>query len=339
MMSTPGSRRTFGTLPDGQEVEAVTIAAGGLSADILSWGAVLRDLRLHGAVHPLVLGFDGLDDYLKHSRFFGATAGRYANRIAEGRFELDGQSYQLERNFRGRHHLHGGSDSFGTRPWTIDTVSEASVTLGLDSPDGEGGYPGAIHVSCTFQIVAPATLRIVYQAETSAPTILNLAHHSYFNLDGSADITRHRLQIRAGRYLPVDETLIPTGEILPVEATPFDFRDLRRIRAEGGAQTLYDHNYCLSDEPAEGPLLCATLEGESGIGMRLSTTEPGVQFYDGSTLDVPVDGLDGRRYGAHAGFCLEPQRWPDSPNHSNFTDATLRPGETYHQVSLFEFSS
>jgi aldose 1-epimerase len=337
-MGEVGIRRDFGQMPDGSKIEAVKISAGRLSADILSFGAVVRDLRLQDVDHPLVLGFETLDDYLKHSRFCGATAGRYANRIAGGRFRLDGQDYQLERNFLGRHHLHGGSDSFGTRPWAFDTVGDASVVLALASPDGEGGYPGAVDVSCTIEILPPSTMRITYEAQTTAPTILNLAHHSYFNLDGSADILGHSLQIPADSYLPVDDTLIPTGEIASVSGTPFDFRKGRRIRASGIEPTLYDHNYCLAREPFGEPAFHAALRGESGIGMTLLSTEPGLQFYDGASLDVPVPGLDGRTYGPHAGLCLEPQRWPDSPNRPEFTDATLRPGETYRQVSQFEFS-
>ncbi len=338
-MQDPGQKRIFGFLPDGQPVEAVTIGAGSLRADIMSWGAVLRDLRLEGPDWPLVLGFETLDDYLRHSRFFGATAGRYANRIAEGRFELDGRTYQLERNFLDRHHLHGGSTSYGTRPWTIEAVSETSLTLGLVSPDGEGGFPGEVRATCTFETEAPATLVIRYEARTSAPTILNLAHHGYFNLDGSPDILSHRLQIDAETYLPVDETLIPTGEIRPVDGTPFDFRRLRPIRDRLAPVTLYDHNFCLAGEPSADPRRCATLRGEKGLAMQVATTEPGLQFYDAATLDVPVPGLGGRRYGSHAGLCLEPQRWPDSPNRPDFTDATLRPGEVYRQVSVFEFAA
>jgi len=330
--------RSFGALPDGTPIEAVAIAGGGLSADILSYGAVLRDLRLDGAGYPLVLGFNSLADYIQHSRSHGITAGRYANRIAEGRFELDGQVFQLERNFLDRHHLHGGSTGFGLRPWSIEMVGDSSVTLALISPDGEGGYPGRVNVRCTFRILPPASLQIVYEAETSAPTILNLAHHSYFNLDGTPDILNHSLQIPADNYLPVDETLIPTGKIASVNGTPFDFRAGRRIRQSKGAATLYDHNFCLAREPFPEPVFHAALAGESGIGMTLTSTEPGLQFYDGAGLDVPVPGLDGKIYGPHAGLCLEPQRWPDSPNRPDFTDATLRPGETYRQVTQLEFS-
>ena len=333
-----GDRREFGRLPDGKAVEAITIGAGKLTADILSWGAVVRDLRFDRRSWPLVLGFDSIDDYLQHSRFFGATAGRYANRIADGRFELDGQIHLLERNFLNRHHLHGGSSSFGLRLWDVAAVSDNAVTLTLESPDGEGGYPGTVNVTCTMSVEPPATLAIHYEGTTSAPTILNLAHHSYFNLDGAPDVLNHKLRINAETFLPVDESLIPTGEIRPVEGTPFDFRETRSIRDPALPITLYDHNFCLAEAPSDEPDVCAVLHGERGLAMTLKTTEPGLQFYDGSTLDVPVSGLGGRTYGAHAGLCLEPQRWPDSPNRPEFTDATLRPGETYRQTSLFEFS-
>ena len=334
-----GRRREFGRLPDGQSVEAVTIGSGKLSVDVLAWGAVVRDIWYEGYDWPLVLGFESMADYLGHSRFFGATAGRYANRIAEGRFELDGHTYQLERNFLERHHLHGGSDSFGQRLWTISEASENEVTLALESPDGEGGYPGTVHVTCTMSVAPPATLTIRYEGTTTAPTVLNLAHHSYFNMDGGLDILNHKLKINAEAYLPVDETLIPTGEIREVEGTPFDFRELRPIRDPSRPATLYDHNFCLADSPSSEPRLGAVVEGEHGLKMTVRTTEPGIQFYDASTLDVPVPGLGGRMYGAHAGLCLEPQRWPDSPNRPEFTDAVLRPGETYRQTSLFEFSN
>lgn len=337
-MEKVGKLRTFGSMPDGQAIEAVTIAAGRLSADILSLGAIVRDLRLDEVRHSLVLGFETLDDYLQHSKSFGITAGRYANRIAEGRFELDGKVIQLDRNFLGRHHLHGGHVGFGKRPWIVDEISESAVVLSLRSPHGESGFPGTVDVRCTIEIVPPSTMQIVYEAETSEPTVVNLAHHSYFNLDGTADILAHRLQIPADSYLPVDATLIPTGEIAPVTATPFDFRQGRLIRDPGVPVTLYDHNYCLAREPFAEPAFHAALMGEGGIGLTIRSTEPGVQFYDGAGLDVPVPGLDGTRYGPHAGLCLEPQRWPDSPNRPEFTDATLRPGETYRQVSQFEFS-
>lgn len=333
-----GNRRQFGKLPDGQPVEAVTIGAGKLTIDVLAWGAVVRDIRFDGLDWPLVLGLETLGDYLNHSRFFGATAGRYANRIAEGRFRLDGRTYQLERNFLDRHHLHGGSASFGRRLWTIAAVSQDAVTLVLESPHGEGGYPGTVNVTCRISAVPPATLAIGYEATTSRPTVLNLAHHSYFNLDGAPDILNHRLRIDAEAYLPVDETLIPTGEIRSVEGTPFDFRQFRPVRDPAQPVTLYDHNFCLTEKPSAEPRPCAILQGERGLKMTVLTTEPGVQFYDAATLDVSVPGLGGRRYGPHAGLCLEPQRWPDSPNRPEFTDATLRPGDTYRQVSHFEFA-
>ena len=337
-MDKVGKPRNFGTMPDGHEIGAVTIAAGRLSVDILSLGAVVRDLRLEGADHPLVLGFESLDDYLQHSKSCGITAGRYANRIAEGRFELDGRTVQLDRNFLSRHHLHGGHVGFGDRPWTFERISDSAVVLTLVSPDGECGYPGTVNVRCSIELIPPSTMEIVYEAETSAPTIVNLAHHSYFNLDGTPDILAHRLQISADSYLPVDDTLIPTGEIASVAGTPFDFRQGRLIRDPGVPVTLYDHNYCLDREPFAEPEFHAALMGESGIGLTIRSTEPGLQFYDGAGLNVPVPGLDGAKYARHAGLCLEPQRWPDSPNRPEFTDATLRPGETYRQMTQFEFS-
>ena len=341
MKRPAGETRRFGALESGEAVEAVEIAAGDLRADVIAWGAALRDLRHAARSHPLVLGYERMEDYLAHPRYFGATAGRYANRIANGRFTLDGRAHQLERNFLGLHHLHGGTSSFASRLWTIETASPDSVTLRLVSPDGDGGYPGRVEATCRYEVHPPATLRITYEGVTDAPTILNLAHHSYFNLDGADDVLRHRLRIDASAYLPVDPTMIPTGQIAPVAGTPFDFRQARGIGDESGNEPIpYDHNFCLAHSPRPRPELAAILQGgDGGMSMEVWTTEPGLQFYDGHQLDppVPVPGLDGRRYGMRAGLCLEPQRWPDSPNRPEFAGAVLRPGETYAQVTEFRF--
>jgi len=331
-----GTARTFGTLPDGREVAGVRLRAGELAAEFIGYGAVLRDLRLDGVRHPLVLGFDALDDYLVHSRYFGATAGRFANRIAEGRFTLDGRTYQLDRNFRARHHLHGGVAGLGKRVWDLVDAAEDAATFRIVSPDGDGGYPGRVEVRARFTLVPPATLRISYEARTDAPTIVNLAHHSYFNLDGRPDCLGHSLEIAADAYLPVNDTLIPTGEMAPVEGTPFDFR---RPRAIGDSGLDYDHNFCLAPARRSFPAFAARATGSDGnIALEVWTTEPGLQFYDGAKLDVPVPGLDGRRYGRNAGFCLEPQIWPDAPNRPGFPSAVLLPGGTYAQTSEFRFA-
>ncbi|PKQ06409.1 MAG: galactose-1-epimerase, partial [Alphaproteobacteria bacterium HGW-Alphaproteobacteria-10] len=214
----------FGAPPDGRAVEEVSIAAHGLSVKVIGWGASVRDLRLAGVEHPLVLGFENFADHLAHAPHFGAIAGRCANRIAHGRFTLDGVAHQLEVKPGAAHHLHGGAAAqFGRRPWRIAALTPDSVTLTLHSPDGDGGYPGALDATCIYRIAPPATLVVELTAVTDAPTLVNLAHHSYFNLDGGPDVRAHRLTVAADRYTPTSDDLIPLG-VAPVAGTPFDFR-------------------------------------------------------------------------------------------------------------------
>ncbi|QGZ36028.1 aldose epimerase family protein [Stappia indica] len=327
----------FGQLADGTPVERVAIAGGGLSASIMTLGAAITDLRVGG--RGVVLGFADLASYLAHSPYFGVIAGRHANRIAGGRFRLDGSDVQLECNEGGRNHLHGGARGFARRLWSLREAGPAHAMLALVSEDGDAGYPGRVEASVRYEIPdAGDRLRIVLEAVTDRPTLVNLATHSYFNLDGSPDIGGHLLQIEADAYLPVDGEAIPTGEVRPVAGTPFDFRRLRRIDAHGG-DVAHDHNFCLSAVPTCEPRLVARVIGqESGLAMDVLTSEPGLQFYDGYKLAVPCPGLDGRSYGPRAGLCLEPQRWPDSPNHRHFAGAVLRPGELYRQVTEYRFS-
>lgn len=326
----------FGTLADGSAVEAVRIAGGGLAATVLTYGAVLQDLRLAGHQPPLVLGFETLADYLAHSRFFGATAGRCANRIRDGRFTLDGRDYQLDCNFLGKHHLHGGSGNIGKRVWTLEDAQADRVALSIALTDGEMGYPGAMTIRQVLSLPGDGVLDIRLEAQSDAPTLCNLAHHSYFNLDGSDTILDHDLQVAADHYLPVDGELIPTGEVAPVEGDAFDFRRPRRLREVCAARSI-DHNFCLSDRRRDLTRVATLSAPASGISMDILTTEPGLQVYDGGPLDVPVPGLDGRRIGAHAGMALEPQVWPDAINHPAFPQAVMRPGETYRQHTQFVF--
>lgn len=330
--------RDFGATPDGDRILALEIAGGGLSASVITWGAVLRDLRLAGHAAPLVCGFDDLDSYLRHSPYFGAIAGRVANRIGAGRFTLDGTIRQVDRNENGNH-LHGGAAGFGRRPWTVVDHRADAVTLEIVSPDGDMGYPGGLTARCTYRLADPGILQIRLEAATDAPTVVNLAHHSYFTLEDGADILDHRLWIDAERVTETDAALIPTGRLLPVAGTPWDFRRARPIRHEAAdGRFRYDVNYCLSDAPTPAPRRVARVEGGT-LAMELWTTEPGVQFYDGWKVGVPVPGLDGRRYGACAGLCLEAQRWPDAPNHPGFPPMTLRPGERYEQVTEYRFAA
>ncbi|WP_406856883.1 aldose epimerase family protein [Alsobacter sp. KACC 23698] len=339
--------REFGRLGDDVVHEVTIRSKAGAEARVITWGAVLRDLHVplpSGGRQRVVLGLQTIEDYVEHSPHMGAIAGRYANRIAGGRFLLDGVERQLDRNQAGRHALHGGGAAFGKRLWRLAAHDETSVTLTLVSLDGDGGYPGQLTATCVYRMVEPATLRVELTAVADAPTIVNLAQHAYWNLDGSPSVLDHELEVDASFYTPVDEDLIPTGEVSAVAGTPFDFRSRRPIRFAGrdGAPFRYDHNFVLSaprptrDQPLRR---AARLRSpRNGLTLELHTTEPGVQVYDGHKVDVAAPGLDGARYGANAGLCLESQVWPDSPNRPHFPDPTLRPDEVYRQISEYRFA-
>jgi aldose 1-epimerase len=330
----------FGTMSDGGEVREVVIAGGDLSARVITFGAVIRDLRLADVPHPLVLGFERLDDYVRYSPHFGAVAGRSANRIGKGRFSIDGKSYQVSRNENGKHHLHGGFHGFGMRRWQLLEHGPATVLLGIDSPDGEEGYPGKVTAKVRYTIEPPGTLRMDAEAVTDAPTLVNLAQHSYFNLDDSPDILDHQLRIFADAYTPTDADNIPTGEVLAVASSVFDFRSPRPIRQmRSGERVTFDKNYVIDRARAAAPRPHVRLRSlKNGVTLDIASTEPGLQFYDGYKLAVPVAGLGGRRYAPSAGCCFEPQVFPDAPNHTGFPSSILRPGETYRQVSTYTFT-
>jgi aldose 1-epimerase len=331
----------FGKTSDGQTVHRVRIGGGGLSVAIITWGAAIQDLRLEGHAAPLVLGFPALETYIRHPIYVGAVVGRFANRIAGGRFSIDGQTFQADTDFLGRHTLHGGSHGFDKRVWTIEDHGPDFVRLARVSPDGEMGFPGTLTATCTYRIAGEGRLAVELEATTDAATPCNLSQHSYFNLDdgGASPVIDHGLRVAADRYLPVDGELIPTGEVPPVADTRFDFREMRPIRngADGGAHAIHDLNFCLSD--ARGPLRpVAWLRGaRSGVTMELASTETGLQFYDGVNIDRGLAGLDGIAYGPHSGLCLEPQAWPDAPNRPNFPPAILGPGEVYRNVIEYGF--
>jgi aldose 1-epimerase len=333
---------SFGTMPEGDEVSEISIAAGQLSARILTYGAVIRDLRLAGVDHPLVLGFDQLDHYVKYSPHFGVIAGRSANRIGGGKFAIDGVAYQVSRNENGRNHLHGGFIGFGKRVWRLVDHDATSVTLALESPDGEEGYPGKVEARVRYIIEPPSTLRLEAEATTDAPTLVNLAQHTYFNLDGSADILDHQVRIFAESYTPTDADDIPTGEIVAVAGSVFDFRAPRSIRQlRRGERVIFDKNFVIDRKKAAQPRPHAQLHSlKNGLTLDIASTEPGLQFYDGSHLldPVPAPGLGGLRYGRNAGCCFEAQFFPDAPNHTSFPSSVLRPGETYRQSTRFAFS-
>lgn len=331
----------FGQMPDGTDIEAVTIGSGDLTASIITLGAVIREIRLAGVDHPLVLGFDDLDSYLQYSPHFGALVGRSANRIAHGRFAIDGHDYQLECNEGGHTHLHGGKNGFGSIPWRLVDHDDTSATLALTSVDGDEGYPGRCEVRCRYSIEAPSTFRIEATATTDAPTIVNLAQHTYFNLDDSPQIYDHEVQVLADAYTPVNQELVPTGEIRPVDGTDYDLRQMVPIRRMvDGARFQYDVNMVVAMESVAEPRPVARLRSpKSGVALEVRSTEPGVQFYDGNMMKtIPVPGLGGRHYALSSGCCFEPQLFPDAPNHPNFQSSVLRPGETYRQVTSYTFS-
>jgi aldose 1-epimerase len=327
---------TFGTFEGKPVFQATIRSPAGAIAKVLSWGAVIRDLQIpikDGSLQSVVLGFDTFDPYPALSPFFGALVGRYANRIANGRFELDGKIIQLDQN-EGEQTLHGGSGGVSQRLWTIAEWSRSSVTLALHLPDGDQGFPGDMHIRCTYSFIGDTTLAVEVEATTDAATVVNFAQHSYFNLDGSSDIRDHRLRILADAYTPVGDNLIPTGEIAPVDATAYDFRLPRRIGTSGS--TPYDHNFVLSEPISDGLRFAASLVASSGLAMQVHTNEPGLQFYDGAKIPS-LTGLGGRCYGSHSGLCLEAQHFPDSPNQPRFPNTVLRPGETYRQRTEFRF--
>ena len=350
-------RTVFGTLPDGRSVEEVTLTNGkGITARILSWGALLRSLDVpdrSGKAADVVLGYNDLASYLTKGSYFGVSVGRYANRIRAGRFTLDGQTYTLATN-DGPNALHGGAAGFDKRLWTITAVkggAAPSVTLRYVSPDGEEGYPGTLTATATYTLDATDTLTVTYEATTDKPTIVNLTNHSFFNLAGEGSgrsILDQTLTIPAERFTPVDATLIPTGAHLPVVGTPFDFRkptvigarirdgrDEQIVRARG-----YDHNWVVTDAPTAEPHLVARVEDpESGRILEVASNQPGVQFYAGNFLNATVVGKSGLAYRQSDALALEPELFPDTPNQPAFGSARLDPGKTYRNVIAYRFST
>ena len=347
-------RVDFGTLQDGTRVEAAELSnSTGMSVRIIALGAAIQSITVPdrgGAREDVVLGYDSPRDYAAKRQYFGATVGRYANRIAHGKFTLDGHQYQLETN-DGTNHLHGGVHGLDTVLWKFDEVTRGPpgrVVLSHVSPDGAGGYPGNLTITATYTLNERNELAVEYRARTDKPTIVNITNHSFFNLAGKGDVLGHRLGLFADSYTPVDATLIPTGERRSVEATPFDFRRPRAIGEfirDGHDEQLrigrgYDHNFVLSSEPGHRQLRpAAWLEDPvSGRVLEVSTTAPGVQFYSGNFLDGTVAGKGGRIYRQGDALCLEPQLFPDSPNHPLFPGARLDPGQEYVHRMVFRFS-
>jgi len=313
----------------------------GAEAKILSWGAVIRDLCVpwKGREQRVVLGLKRLEDYVAHSPHLGAIAGRFANRIRDGRFSIDGEHYQLERNFLGKHSLHGGSSGFGQRIWNLADFNENSVTLVLFSKHGDGGFPGNLTVTCRYSLTDSATLRTELMATSDAPTIINLALHSYFNLDGSTDILDHQMMIPADFISCLDHELIPTGEIRQVSDTAYDFRAFRPIRASGedGRHFAYDQNFFLRAGDQSLRHAATVFSPKNELSMQVFTTEACVQFYDAVNLNVPVLGIADQALRPHSGLCLEPQSVPNGPNIDHFPSSILRPEQIYRQITEYRF--
>lgn len=323
----------------------------GVRLSVINFGGKITELWVpdrSGKLDDIVLGYDTLEHYINGNPYFGATIGRYGNRIAKGRFQLDGQTYQLARN-NGENSLHGGPAGFHNVYWSMAFDSaENRISLSRISAAGEEGYPGNLQVEVSYQLTEENEMIITYRAATDAPTVLNLTHHSFFNLAGAGagEILDHQLQIVADRFLPVDAGLIPTGALQEVTDTPFDFRTPTTIGARinvadaqlerGGG---YDHNWVLNQtEPGPPALAARVVEPTSGRVMEVYTTEPGLQFYSGNFLDGSDRGKGGRAYAYRSAFCLEAQHFPDSPNHPDFPTTELRPGEVYTQKTVYKFS-
>ncbi|MGV3559312.1 aldose epimerase family protein [Larkinella arboricola] len=336
---------------DGKQNDLYVLTnAKGMKVAITNYGGRMVSILVpdkDGNMVDVTLGHSSIDDYLAKESFFGTLVGRYGNRIAKGQFTLDGKTYKLPIN-NGPNSLHGGKKGFNARMWDATPVGNNALKLHYVSQDGEEGYPGTLTVDVTYTLTDDNGIRIEYQATTDKNTVVNLTNHAYFNLngEGSGSVADHLIQINADRYTPVDATLIPTGELAPVEGTPFDLRkpvaigerqdvDHPQIKNGGG----FDHNLVLNGGQTAQPRLIATATSpKTGISMDVLTTEPGVQFYGGNFLDGKATGKSGKAYEKRNAFCLETQHFPDSPNHANFPSVVLKPGETYKTTTEYRFS-
>ena len=349
--ATKVTSQPFGKTSDGTSVEIFTLSDGDYEARIATYGGVLVSLQApdrNGKLGDIVLGFDQVDGYVTNfngpsDAFFGALIGRYANRIGQGRFTLDGHQYSLPRN-NGENTLHGGPRGFNNVVWQARTV-ENGIELTYHSKDGEEGFPGTLTATVGYTLVG-GDLRIAYSATTDKPTVVNLTNHSYFNLAGQGDILKHQLTLHASRYTPVDAGLIPTGKLKSVESSPFDFRTSTAIGARINANDEqlhlghgYDHNWVLDGKELTLREAAELYDPHSGRVLKVLTDQPGIQFYSGNFLDGSIQGKGGLPYGLHAGLCLETQHFPDSPNHPDFPTTALKPGERYHTVTVFSLSA
>ena len=351
--------QSFGRIPDGRTAQLFTLKLpSGLQADITDYGGTVIRLLVPdrtGKLGDIVLGFDSAEKYAAHFAFFGCLIGRFGNRIAAGRFQLDGRTYQLATNdLQGGQpcHLHGGPQGFHRQLWSAESATQdgnPALRLKYLSRDGEEGYPGNLSVTVVYSLTAEQALQIIYEATCDQPTPLNLTNHSYFNLqgEGSSSILDHEMTLQAAHYTPSTSGQIPTGEITSVAGTPFDFRKADKIGnritsphpqlKNGGG---FDHNFVLdAGQPAQPALAAIVYDAQSGRRMEVLTTEPGVQFYSGNFLDGTLTGKAGRPYPKRSGFCLETQHFPDSPNQPAFPSTILRPGQTFRSTTIHRFSA
>lgn len=345
---------SFGNTTDGMAVQIYTLCnRDGMEARIMTYGGIVESLKVpdrNGRLGDVVLGYDNLAGYLTNSPFFGALIGRYGNRIAKGQFTLDGQTYTLPTN-NPPNSLHGGDKGFFARVWkaaALVTSNGPVLQLSYLSKDGEEGYPGNMSVTATYTITEDNALRLDFEATSDKDTVCNLTHHSYFNLagQGNGDILGDMLYINANSFTPVDATLIPTGELRPVDGTAFDFRQPTAIGARINADDQqikfgpgYDHNWVINKPLGQLGLMARVSEPASGRVMEVFSTEPGLQFYSGNFLNGSIMGKDGMVYRYRSAFCMEPQHYPDSPNHPQFPSTELKPGETYHNTIIYKFST
>ncbi len=337
----------FGTLPGGQPVHQIALRSGRLECEILTYGGAIRTLRCpdkNGDMTDVLLGFDTLEDYVAHDAHMGALIGRFANRIGSACFELEGTVYSLAAN-DGQNHLHGGTDGFDRKVWTVQSVTQNTLVLSYVSPDGEEGYPGTLSVQVTYTLEQDA-LYIDYRAQSDKTTLCNLTNHVYFNLSGhgSGPVLDQKIKLFARHYTPCGPGSIPTGEIVPVEGTPMDLRtwvtigehiddEFTQLTDAGG----YDHNWCLDGESGVLRPAAAAYSAETGIRMEVETTLPGIQFYSGNYLDGSPAGKGNAPYAKHWGFCLETQLFPDAPHHENFRSAALYPGQEFRAATVYRF--
>ena len=348
------SKSAFGTAPDGQPVELYTLRnSKGAEATIMTYGGIVTTLKMpdnKGQYADIVLGYDNLDGYLKVSPYFGALIGRYGNRIGGAKFTLEGQTYNLATN-DGPNCLHGGNRGFDKVVWKVVQADVGpqgpELELSYYSKDGEEGFPGNLDVTATYTLTQDNELRLDFTAHTDKATVANLTHHSYFNLagQGNGDILGHEVYVNSDEITPVDAVLIPTGQLQPVEGTPFDFRTPTAIgaRIDSDNEQLkfgkgYDHNWVINKPMGQLGLMARVTESSCGRVMEVFSTEPGLQFYSGNFLDGSITGKGGQVYKHRYGFCMEPQHYPDSPNKPNFPSVALKPGETYHNTIIYKFS-